>query len=96
MNLSMDIIKMRQFLLKKTHTINNFASLFKPVGRASESVMGPNVKLVELLKMSGAGLGVVCCLVIRGSTFPPVFQWFFNTLWTFRCHNTLFLSSPHL
>ena len=29
---------------------------------------GPNIKLVELLKVCGAGLSLVCCLVIRRST----------------------------
>ena len=32
-----------------------------------------NIKLVELFKLVGAGLSLVCCLVIRGS-FAPGFQ----------------------
>ena len=30
-------------------------------------IVGPNIKLVELFKLVGAGLILVCCLVIRGS-----------------------------
>ena len=49
-------------------TVNNFASLFNctPVGRASDSMMGPDIKLFILV-----GLGrsfFVCCLAHRGST----------------------------
>ena len=29
---------------------------------------GPNIKFVELFKLVGAGLSLVCCLVIRGLT----------------------------
>ena len=29
---------------------------------------GPNIKLVDLFKLVGTGLSLVCCLVIRGST----------------------------
>ena len=29
---------------------------------------GPNIKLVELFKFVGAGLSLICCLAIRGST----------------------------
>ena len=29
---------------------------------------GPNIKLVDLSKLVGTGLSLVCCLVIRGST----------------------------
>ena len=29
---------------------------------------GPNIKQVELFKFVGAGLILICCLVIRGST----------------------------
>ena len=40
---------------------------------------GPNIKLVDLFKLVGTGLNLVCCFVIRGSTgvlfcFAPVFQ----------------------
>ena len=82
-------------------TVNNFASLFNctPVGRASDSMMAPDIKLFILV-----GLGrsfFVCCLSHRGSTVgfysAPVFQ---------RCCSTprgspgvdrnTFLSSPHL
>ena len=33
---------------------------------------GPNIKLIELFKLVGTGLSLVCCLVNRGSTggFP--------------------------
>ena len=63
-------------------TVDSFASLFNctPVGRAPDSMMGPNIKLVDLFKLVGYGLSLVCCLVIRGSTggfaFAPVFQWY--------------------
>ena len=42
-----------------------------PVGRASDSMMGPNIKLVELFKLVGTGLNLVCCLVIWGLTGIP-------------------------
>ena len=29
---------------------------------------GSNIKLVDLLKLVGTGLSLICCLVIRGST----------------------------
>ena len=29
---------------------------------------GPDIKLVDLFKLVGTGLSLVCCLVIRGST----------------------------
>ena len=29
---------------------------------------GPNIKLVELFKLVGAGLSLLCCFVIRDST----------------------------
>ena len=59
---------------------------------------------ILLLKSVGAGLSLGCCLVIRGST-GDFFSFFFcssismllyDTLWIFRCHNILFVSSPHL
>ena len=31
-------------------------------------INGPTIKLVELFKLAGAGLSLVCCLVIQGST----------------------------
>ena len=41
---------------------------------------GPNIQLVDLFKLDGTGLSLVCCLVIRGSAggflFSPVFQWY--------------------
>ena len=50
-------------------TVDSFASLFNctPVGRASLN-NGPNIKLLDLFKLVAAGLSIVCCLVIRGST----------------------------
>ena len=38
---------------------------------------GHNIKLVELFKLDGAGLSLVCCLFIRGSTGG------FRLLWDF-------------
>ena len=39
---------------------------------------GPNINLVDLFKLVGTRLSVVCCFVIRGSTgfISPVFQWY--------------------
>ena len=49
--------------------MSQFLRVFLPtLGRASDSMMGPNIKLVDLFKLVGTGLSLVCCLVIRGST----------------------------
>ena len=39
---------------------------------------GPNIKLVDLFKLVGTGLSVVCCLVIRGSTGGFLLLRYFN------------------
>ena len=68
--------------------VDSFASLLncKPVGRASESKDGPNIKLVDLLKF-GVQLVVFFCSGISVVLF--------YTLGFSGCHNTC-LSSPHL
>ena len=50
--------------------VDSFASLFNctPVGLCIRFNDGPNRKLVDLLKLVGTGLSLVCCFVIRGST----------------------------
>ena len=64
---------------------------------------GPNIKLVDLFKLVGSGLSLVCCLVIRGSTggfsFAPVFQWYCVKPWgspgvTIRLCRVLISDSP--
>ena len=65
-------------------------------GRASDD--GPNIKLVDLFKLVGTGLSLVCCLVIRGSTDffgSGISVVLFHTLGFSGCHNT-FVSSPNL
>ena len=59
---------MRQSACLVFNPVNNFISLFNctPVGRASDSMMAPGIKLFILV-----GLGrsfFVCCLAHRGST----------------------------
>ena len=50
--------------------------------------------------LDGAGHSLVCCLVIWGSTggvfFSGISVVLFHILGIFKCHNTLFLYSPHL
>ena len=55
-------------------TANNFASSFnyKPVGRESDSLICPYKRLVDLFKLVGTGLSLVCCLAISG------FNWRFS------------------
>ena len=50
-------------------TVNKLTSFFNcmPVGRASDSMMGPNKKLVDFFKVGWTRLSLVCCLIIRGS-----------------------------
>ena len=74
-------------------------SVLPTLGRASDSMMGPNIKLVDLFKLVRTGLSLVCCMVIRGSTGGFLLLRFsvvlFHTMGFSRCHIT-FLSSPHL
>ena len=49
-------------------TVDSFASLFgcTHVGRASDSVIGPTLKLVDLFMLIWTVLSLICCLDIRG------------------------------
>ena len=65
---NINIMRQSACLVFNPITVNNFASLFNctPVGRASDSNDGPDIKLFILV-----GLGrsfFVCCLAHRGST----------------------------
>ena len=65
---NINIMRQSACLVFNPITVNNFASLFNctPVGRASDSMMTPDIKLFILV-----GLGrsfFACCLVHRGST----------------------------
>ena len=65
---NINIMQQSACLVFNPITVNNFASLFNctPVGRASDSMMAPDIKLFILV-----GLGrsfFVCCLAHRGST----------------------------
>ena len=65
---NINIMRQSACLVFNPITVNNFASLFNctPVGRESDSMMAPNIKLFILV-----GLGrsfFVCCLAHRGST----------------------------
>ena len=61
---------------------------------------GPNTELVDVIKLVGTGLSLVCCLVIRGSTggffCSGISVVLFHTLGISRCHNSLFLSNSHI
>ena len=39
---------------------------------------GPNIKLLDYIKLVGTGLSFVCCLVIRGSTGGFHLLWYFS------------------
>ena len=66
-------------------TVSSFApSYCTPVGLND----GHNIKLVELFKLVGAGLSLVYCLVIRGSTGG----FLCTTSITIRCFCRVFIS----
>ena len=61
---NINVMRQSACLVINPITVDSFASLFNcmPVGRASDSMM-----LIDLFKLVGTGLSLVCCLVIRGS-----------------------------
>ena len=65
-----NINKMRQFACFVIYpiTADNFAS-FSNCGSCVILHDGPNIKLVELLKLVWAGLSLVCCLLILSSNW---------------------------
>ena len=83
--------------------VNNFASLFNctPVGRASDSMMAPNIKLFILV---GWGRSIFF-LSVSWPTGVQLLVFFYSSV-SMGCltpqgspgvgRNTLFLSSPHL
>ena len=58
-------MRQSEYLVFNPVTVNILASLTWMCIRLTD---GPNIKLVELLKLVGTELSIVCCLVIRGST----------------------------
>ena len=93
----------RQFacLVISPITVDSFASLFSctPLGRASDSLMGPILSL--LIYLSWLRLDIVLCVALLFGVQLVVFFCsgisvvLFYTLGLFGGHNT-FLSSPHL
>ena len=79
---NINVIRQSACLLINPITVDSFASRFNL--HAGWSCIrlndGPNIKLVDLFKLVGTGLHLVCCLVIRGSTgdliLHRVFQWY--------------------
>ena len=60
---------------------------------------GPSIKLVDLFKLVGTELSIVCCLIILGSTCCFLLSRYFSAIVlhpvVLHVHNT-FLLSPHL
>ena len=67
-NINTCIMRQSACLVFNPITVNNFASLFNcmPVGRASDSMMDPDIKLFILVGWGRSFF--VCCLAHRGST----------------------------
>ena len=81
---NINVIRQSACLVINAVTVDSFASLINctPVGRASDSVMGPTYSLLIYLSLLGLDL------VLLGHSgfnwwfsFPPVFQWFSFTPW---------------
>ena len=60
--------------------VDSFAALFNctPVWPCIRHNDGPIIKLLDLFKLVGTGLSLVCCFVIRGSTYAFLFLRYFS------------------
>ena len=98
---SINIMRQSACLVFNPITVNNFASLFNctPVGRASDSMMAPDIKLFSLV---GWGRSFFCLLLGPPGfncwfSFAPMFKWCCSTPeGSPGVGRNTFLSSPHL
>ena len=65
---NIDVMRWSACLVINPIKVDSFAPVYNctPIGLASDSMMGPNIKLVDLFKLVGTGLSFVYSLVIRG------------------------------
>ena len=65
---NINVMRQSACLVINPITVDSFVSFFNctPVGRTSDNG-GPNIKHVDLFKLDGTRLSLVCCLVIWGS-----------------------------